>query len=81
LELLQKHISHYDERALSRLMLEVGLLESAYGNGAYGDTASLLKTARHYRIDPEKAQRAVAQGFAAKQKNKERNAAPDKSAT
>jgi hypothetical protein len=31
-ELLQKHVSRYDESALSRLLLEVSLLESAYRN-------------------------------------------------
>lgn len=80
-ELLQKHVCHYDENALSRLLLEISLLESAYRNGG-GDANNdvLLTTARRYRIDGEKLQRAVAQEFAAKQKKKEKKVTPDKSA-
>jgi hypothetical protein len=78
--LLQKHISHYDESALSRLLLEISLLESAYtGDGDSGSDV-LLNTARRYRIDPEKVQKVVAQEFAAKQRKKERKATPDKGA-
>jgi ParB family transcriptional regulator, chromosome partitioning protein len=76
-ELLQKHVSRYDESALSRLLLEVSLLESAYRNGGGNDDDVLLNAARRYRIDPDKMQKAVAQEFGAKQKKK---ATPDKSA-
>jgi hypothetical protein len=79
-ELLQKHVYQYDENALSRLLLEISLLESAYRSGGDADNDVLLTTARRYRIDAEKLQRAVAQEFAAKQKKKEKKVAPDKSA-
>jgi len=79
-ELLQKHICHYDESGLSRLLLEVSLLDSAYRSGGDADDDVLLNTAKRYRIDAEKVQKAVAQEFAAKQKKKEKKSAPDKSA-
>jgi hypothetical protein len=77
-ELLLKHISHYDESVLSRLLLEISLLESAYRSSGDTENDVLLNTARRYRIDPEKVQKAVAQEFAAKQKKKERKMTPDK---
>jgi hypothetical protein len=80
LEPLQKHISRYDESDLFRLLLEISLLESAYRSGADSDSDILLNTAKRYRIDAEKVQKAVAQEFAAKQKKKEKKSAPDKSA-
>jgi ParB family chromosome partitioning protein len=79
-ELLQKHVSRYDESGLSRFLLEGSLLESAYQNGGDPDSDILLSTAKRYRIDAEKVQKAVAQEFAAKQKKKEKKSAPDKSA-
>ena len=79
-ELLQKHVSRYDESALSRLLLEVSLLESAYRSGDNSEDDVLLNAARRYRIDPEKVQKAVALEFAAKQKKKEKKPAPAKSA-
>lgn len=79
-EFLQKHVSRYDESALSRLLMEISLLESAYRNGS-GDDDVLLNAARRYRIDPDKMQKAVAQEFAAKQKKKERKTTPDKTAS
>ena len=79
-ELLQKHVSRYDESALFRLLLEIILLESAYRSSADSDSDVLLNTARRYRIDAEKVQKAVAQELAAKQKKKEKKAASNKSA-
>jgi len=79
-ELLQRHISRYGESGLSPLLLEVSLLESAYRNDAECDSDVLLTTAKRYRIDAEKVQKAVAQEFAAKRKNKEKPSAPDKTA-
>jgi ParB family transcriptional regulator, chromosome partitioning protein len=79
-ELLQKHISRYDESGLHRLLIEISLLESAYRNGGDSDNDVLLNAAKRYRIDAEKVQKAVAQEFAAKQKKKEKKSAPDKSA-
>jgi ParB family transcriptional regulator, chromosome partitioning protein len=78
-ELLLKHVSHYDESGLSRLLLEISLLDSAYRNGGTPDSDILLNTAKRYRIDAEKVQKSVAQEFAAKQK-KEKKTAPGKSA-
>ena len=79
-QLLQKQVSRYDESGLFRLLLEISLLESAYRSGGDSDSDILLNTAKRYRIDAEKLQKAVAQEFAAKQKKKEKKSAPDKSA-
>ena len=79
MEILQKHIVKYDEDALSRLLLEISLLDAAYRNGGSNENDILLTTARRYRIDPEKIHHAVAQEFAAKQKKKDRKA-PSKNA-
>jgi ParB family chromosome partitioning protein len=78
-ELLQKHVSRYDESDLSRILLEVSLLESAYRSGGTPDSDALLTTAKRYRIDAEKVQKAVAQELAAKQRKKK--ATPDKSSS
>lgn len=75
-----KHISRYDENGLSRLLLEISLLESAYRSGEDADSDILLTVANRYRIAPEKVEKAVTQEFAAKQKKKEKKSAPDKSA-
>jgi ParB family transcriptional regulator, chromosome partitioning protein len=79
-ELMLKHISRYDESGLCRLLLEVSLLDSAYRNGGAEDNDVLLETAKRYRVDAEKVHKAVVQEFAAKQKKKEKKAAPDKGA-
>jgi ParB family chromosome partitioning protein len=78
-DLLVKHVSRYDESDLSRLLLEISLLESAYRNGGEPASDVLLSTAKRYRIDTEKVQKTVAQEFAAKQKKIQRKTAPDKS--
>jgi ParB family transcriptional regulator, chromosome partitioning protein len=82
-EILQKHVSNYDENALSRLLLEISLLEEAYQNGKEPDSDVLLTMAKRYRVDAEKVHKTVAQEFAAKQKKKEKDKkpAPDNSAT
>jgi ParB family transcriptional regulator, chromosome partitioning protein len=79
-EHLLKHISRYDESGLSRLLLEISLLESAYSSVGDDDSDVLLNTARRYRIDAEKLHKAVAQEVAAKHKEKEKKTAPEKSA-
>jgi ParB family chromosome partitioning protein len=79
-ELLVKHVSRYDESGLSRLLLEISLLESAYRSGGDPDGDVLLSTAKRCRIDAEKLEKAVAHEFATKQKKKEKKSAPDKSA-
>ncbi len=78
-ELLAKRVSRYDESDLSRFLLEISLLESAYRSGGDPEGDVLLGTAKRYRIDAEKTNRAVAQEFAAKQQKKEKKSAPDKS--
>jgi hypothetical protein len=65
-ELMVKHISRYDESGIYRLLLEISLLDSAYRNGADSDNDVLLETAKRYRVDAEKVQKAVAQEFATK---------------
>lgn len=52
----------------------------AYRSGGDPDSDTLLSTAKRYRIDAEKVQKAVAQEFVAKQKQKEKKSPPDKSA-
>ena len=79
-ELLAKYVSRYDESDLSRLLLEITLLESAYRSGGDPDSDVLLSTAKRYRIDAEKLHKAVAQKFAAKQKKKEKKTTPNKDA-
>jgi ParB family transcriptional regulator, chromosome partitioning protein len=79
-ELMLEQISHYGESDLSRLLLEISLLESAYRNGGDPDDDSLLTTAKRYRVDADKVQKTVAQEFAAKQKKKEKKTTSDKSA-
>jgi ParB family transcriptional regulator, chromosome partitioning protein len=54
------------------LLLEISLLEQAYQHGREPDSDVLLITAKRYRIDPEKLQKAVAQEFAAKQQKKKK---------
>ena len=78
-ELLQKHVSHYDESGLCRLLLEISLLESAYRSSEDADSDALLSAARRYRIDAEKVQKAVAQELVDKRKKKDKKTAPDKS--
>ena len=78
-ELLSKHISRHDESDLSRLLLEISLLESAYRNGGDPESDVLLTTAKRYRIDAEKTEKAVAQEFATKQEKKEKKTATKKS--
>ena len=79
-ELLAKHVSRYDDSDLSRLLLEISLLESAYHSGGDADTDVLSTTAKRYRVDTEKVHKAVAQEFAAKQKKKEKKSTPDEGA-
>jgi len=55
------------------VLLEISLLESAYRNGGDPDSDVLTTTAKRYRIDAEKLQKAVAQEFGAKQKKKKKS--------
>jgi hypothetical protein len=61
-----KKISTYDEAALSRLLLEISLVDSAYQRGDVSQDL-LMDAAKRYRVDVEKVEKAVAAEFAAKQ--------------
>ena len=79
-ELLAKRVSKYDDPELSKLLLEITLLDSAYQrSGLSGD--ALMDAAKRYRVDTEKIQKAVAEGFAAKQKATTQVAKKAKAAT
>ena len=71
-ELLAKQVSKCDEAEISKLLMEISLLDSAYQrSSASGDP--LMDAAKRYRVDTEKIGKAVAEAFALKQK--QRNAA------
>jgi hypothetical protein len=69
-ELLAKQVSTYDEAELCKLLLEISLLDSAYQRSTAGRDDILIDTAKRYRVDTEKLQKAVAKEFAAKRDNK-----------
>lgn len=68
-EVLMKKVSTYDEDALSRLLLELSLLDSAYQRGDVSEDV-LTDAAKRYRVDVEKIEKAVAAEFAAKKDKK-----------
>ena len=53
-ELLAKRVTAYDEAALCRILLEISLLESAYGSDGSSEGDILLSAAKRYRINSEK---------------------------
>ena len=63
---LLKQAATQDEGELSKLLLEISLLDSAYQLPAKEADDPLLNMAKRYRLDVEKIQKAVAQEFAAK---------------
>jgi len=63
---LLKQASPEDETELSKLLLEISLLDSAYQCPAKDSDDPLLVMAKRYRVDVEKLQKAVTQEFAAK---------------
>jgi ParB family chromosome partitioning protein len=65
--LLAKRIASYDEAGLCRTLLEITLLDSAYQRGSNGPNDPLRETAKRYRIDTAKIEKAVAEQAAAKQ--------------
>jgi ParB family transcriptional regulator, chromosome partitioning protein len=75
---LWKQIAKYDEAALSRLLLEVSLLDWAYQRYSPDAGDTLLGAAKRYRVDTEKIQKAVAREFAAKHKKQEQKATAKK---
>jgi len=64
-EVLMKKISTYDEAALSRLLLEISLLDSAYQRGDVSEDL-LMDAAKRFRVDVEKVEKSVVAEFAAK---------------
>jgi ParB family transcriptional regulator, chromosome partitioning protein len=70
-EVLMKKISTYDEATLSRLLLEISLLDSAYQRGDVSQDL-LMDAAKRYRVDVEKVEKAVATEFAAKRNKQPR---------
>src|ERR1700676_4794604 len=70
-DVFMKKISTYGEAALSRLLLEISLLDSAYQRGDVSQDL-LMDAAKRYRVDVEKVEKAVAAEFAAKQSKQPR---------
>jgi hypothetical protein len=69
-ELLAKQVGTYDETELCKLLLEISLLDSAYQRSTASRDDVLMDTAKRYRVDAEKLQKAVAKEFAAKRGKK-----------
>jgi ParB family chromosome partitioning protein len=65
-ELLAKRVGTYDEAELSKLLLEISLLDSAYQRSTASRYDVLMDAAKRYRVDSEKLQKAVAGELAAK---------------
>lgn len=65
---LLKHVSLLDEIELSRFLIDLSLLDSAYRLPSKDSDDVLLSVARHYRIETEKIEKEVAQKFAVEQK-------------
>jgi len=69
-ELLAKQVSKYDDSELSKLLLEISLLDSAYQRGNASREDILMDTAKRYRVDSEKLRKTVAKELATKRKKK-----------
>ncbi len=65
---LLKHVNRLDEIDLSRFLIELSLLDSAYQVPSKDSDDVLLSAAKHYHIETEKIEKEVAQKFAVKQK-------------
>ena len=65
-EPLVKQVSTYDESELCKLLIEISLLDSAYHRTTTTRDDVLMDTAKRYRVDTEKLQKAVADEIAAK---------------
>ncbi len=70
-ELLVKQVAGFDESELSKLLLEISLLDSAYQRSTTSRDDVLMDAAKRYRVDIEKLQKAVAKEFATKQDKKQ----------
>jgi ParB family chromosome partitioning protein len=78
-ELLAKQVSKYDEAGLSKLLLEISLLDAAYQRSGASDDV-LMDAARRYRVDAEKLQKAVVADLALK-RNKRKTSVARKAKT
>jgi hypothetical protein len=65
--------------ALSKLLLEISLLDSAYQRSTTSRDDVLMDTTKPYRVDTEKLQKAVAEELAAKRDEKTKAKAKPKS--
>jgi hypothetical protein len=78
LELLGKQVSGYDESELCKLLLEITLLDSAYQRSTTSRHDVLMDTAKRYRVDTEKLQKAVSAELGAKRGKKTKTTAKPK---
>ena len=69
---LLKAVSRLDESELSRFLMELSLLDSAYRVPSNDSDDALFTTAKRYRIDTDKIEKEVAQKLSANQKKQER---------
>jgi len=69
-ELLAKQVTAYDESALSKLLLEISLPDSAYQRSTASRDDVLMHAGKRYRVDAERLQKAVAKEFAEKREKK-----------
>jgi ParB family chromosome partitioning protein len=69
-ELLTKQVGTYDESELSKLFLEISLLDSAYQRSTSSRDDVLMDAAKRYRVDSEKLQKSVLAELAAKRDKK-----------
>ena len=69
-EHLAKQVGTYDEAELSKLLLEISLLDSAYQRSTASRDDVLMDAAKRYRVDADKLQEAVAKEFAVKRGKK-----------
>ena len=69
-ELLAKQIIGYDESELSKLLLEISLLDSAYRRSFISGCDVLMEASKRYRVDTDKIQKAVLKEFGSKRNKK-----------
>jgi ParB family chromosome partitioning protein len=72
-ELLAKRVSGYDECELCKLLLEIGLLDSAYQRLTASRNDILMDAAKRYRVDTEKLRKTAAGELAAKHEQKSKD--------
>ncbi len=71
----------YDEAELCKVLLEISLLDSAYQRSTASRDDVLMDTAKRYRVDTEKLQKAVAVEIAEKREKKTKAKTKSKSST